>query len=51
MMKRSRSAGSPIQRNNPAVCLALLSTGCTVTRTFSCSWNGRGWTGLKTPSS
>jgi tetratricopeptide (TPR) repeat protein len=51
MMKRSSSAGSPVQRNRPAVCLALLRVVCTVMVTFSCSWSGNGWTGLRTPFS
>ena len=48
-LRMSRATpGPPFQRNSPAVCLALLSTGCTVSTHFfrvpgtEVGWAGRG---------
>src|SRR5262245_1461908 len=42
---------SPVHFNIPADCRAMLIAGRTVTETFSCSLNGSGWAGLRTPFS
>src|SRR5262249_36103139 len=46
-----RISGSPVHLSIPAVCSATLLSVWTVTLTFSCSCNGSGWSGLRTPFS
>src|SRR5262249_38798235 len=48
---RSSVSTSPVQGIIPAVCRARLSAGRIVTETFSWSFNGNGWMGLRTPFS
>jgi uncharacterized membrane protein len=48
---RSASSASPVQPISPAVCRARLESARTVIRTLSCSANGSGSAGFRTPSS